>query len=478
MAKIDSKGNVQFWEEIEDEKGNVYIKIIKADFILFLEKKGYRKLIQNKDFQLIKIFDNSIISAIMEHSIRSEVKNHLFDIGKSNVWEVFLGQDYVAKRFIEGIDSITVDFDYGTENTAVFFYRNGVLQVTSNGFIMVPYIEYDGYVWENQILGRDFTIQSFDDCKFRQFCWNIAGQKEDRLLALETLIGYLLHTYKDPSLTKAIILMDEHIDLEVGRSNGGTGKTLIADGIKQIIPSLRKNGKLLKPNDRFFFSDVEPYHKVIVFDDVKDDFSFESLYSMITGDMPIEKKYKNAVIMDFKDVPKVLITSNYVVTGTGGNSEKRRKVTFEVGSHYGENNTVIQEFGHRFFNDWTNEEWLKFDNYMMFCVQQYLNSGLIEAPSINENKNRLIQDTHSDFVTFMDTVLENPSGYGGEFKDTRLGLDKAVIYQNFANSYPELSKQVSSIQFKKWIDIYCDSKKLEIEHKKSNGHSYVVFIML
>ncbi len=330
-------------------------------------------------------------------------------------------------------------------------------------------------MWEDQILKRNFIIQPFDDCEFKKFCWNIAGQKEDRLLALETLIGYLLHTYKDPSLTKAIILMDEHIDLEIGKSNGGTGKTLIADGIKQIIPSLRKNGKLLKPNDRFFFSDVEPYHKVIVFDDVKDDFSFESLYSMITGDMPIEKKYKNAVIMDFKDVPKVLITSNYVVTGTGGNSEKRRKITFEVSSHYGENNTVIKEFGHRFFNDWTNEEWLKFDNYMMFCVQQYLNNGLIEAPSINENKNRLIQDTHSDFVAFMDTVLENPLGYGGEFKDTRLGFVKAVIYQSFATTYPELSNQVSSIQFKKWIDMYADSKKHIIEHKKSNGHSYVIF---
>ena len=350
-----------------------------------------------------------------------------------------------------------------------------VLQVKNNSFITTPYAEYDGYVWEDQILKRDFIIQPFDDCEFKQFCWNIAGQKEDRLLALETLIGYLLHTYKDPSLTKAIILMDEHIDLEVGKSNGGTGKTLVADGIDKIIPSLRKNGKLLKPNDRFFFSDVEPYHKIIVFDDVKDNFSFESLYSMITGDMPIEKKYKNSIIMDFKDVPKVLITSNYIVTGTGGNSEKRRKVIFEVSSHYGENNTVIQEFGHRFFNDWTHEEWLKFDNYMMFCVQQYLNNGLIEAPSINENKNRLVQDTHSDFVAFMDTVLENPLGYGGEFKDTRLGFDKAIIYQNFANTHPELSKQVSSIQFKKWIDIYGDSKKHTIEHKKSNGHSYVIF---
>lgn len=250
--------DVQFWIEIEDEKGNVTIIIEKSKFIEFLEKRNYRKLVQNKDFQLIKITESSIIAIVKEHTIREEVKKHLYEIDKQIVWEEFLRSDYLSKKFIEGIDSITIDFDYGTRDIAVFFYNNAVLNVTANNIHIIPYADYKGYVWEDQILKRDFISQGFEDCEFKQFCWNVAGQKEDRIIPLETIIGYLLHTDKDPAFTKAIILIDEIIDLENNKSEGGTGKSLIVGSIGKIIPTLRKNGKLLKTNDRFFFLGCRP----------------------------------------------------------------------------------------------------------------------------------------------------------------------------------------------------------------------------
>lgn len=473
LQEIDNN-ELQFWQEIESKQG-IVINIIKSDFIKFLENRGYRKLIQNKDFLLVKIVENSIVVIIEVHSVREEVKNYLRSINRKDVWEIFMGQDYLCKKFIEGLDSVHIDFDYGTENNAIFFYKNGVLNLTAQNFNLTPYTKYEGYVWEDQILNRNFSQVLFEDCEFKKFCWNIAGQKADRIEPLETLIGYLLHTYKDPSLTKAIILIDENIDMENNKSEGGTGKSLIAESIKRIVPTLRKNGKLLKANDKFFFADVESFHKVIVFDDVKIDFSFEALYSMITGDMPIEKKYKNPTVMDFKDVPKVIITSNYIVMGTGGNSENRRKIVFEVNSHYRENPSIIEEFGHRFFDDWTESEWLKFDNYLMYCVQQFLNNGLIEAESINENKNRLIQETNTDFVGFMEVVLENPSLNNGDIKDNRVRFDKAILLQMFIAENPEHTKLITPNSFKKWIDIYAENKEIKFEHQKSNGKSYVIF---
>lgn len=465
--------DIQFWIETKDEKGKITIFIVKSLFIEFLEKRNYKKLVQNKDFQLIKIKENSIIAIVKEHSIREEVKKHLYEISKKDVWEEFLRSDYLSKKFIEGIDSIEINFDYGTQDTAVFFFKNGMLNVTANQIYTTPYNEYDGYVWEDQILKHDFIHTDSSDCEFRQFCWNISGQKEDRLLALETLIGYLLHTYKDAALTKAVIMIDENIDLENNKSEGGTGKSLVATAISKLVPSLKKNGKLLKANDKFFFADVEPHHKVIVFDDVKIDFSFETLYSMITGDIPIEKKYKNPTVVDFKDVPKVMITSNYIVSGTGGSSERRRKIVFEVNSHYRENSPLI-EFGHRLFDDWTMEEWQKFYDYMIYCVRQFLTHGLIEAPSINENKNRLIQDTDTDFVCFMDTILENPKNYGGQPKDTMLRFNKSTILQKFKYENPEKEELISPNKFKKWIDIYTENKGITAEHQKSDGKAYVI----
>lgn len=463
--------DIQFWEEIATEK-DIIINIIKSKFIEFLEQRNYRKYVMKKSFKLVKIEKNSIVSEVETHSIREEVKNHLKATNNRLVFDEFLKGDYLSKKYIESISSIDIDFEYGSENTAVYFFQNGVLNVVPDNMFLIDYEDYEGYVWKNQILQRQFEKVDFQNAEFKQFCWNIAGQKEDRLLPLETLIGYSLHSYKDPALTKAIILIDEEIDVENDRSEGGTGKSLIASAIGKLTPSLRKNGKLLKGNDKFFFADVEPEHKLIVFDDVKIDFSFESLYSMITGDMPLEKKYQNPTIMDFKDVPKVMITSNYIVSGTGGSSEKRRKVIFEVSPYY-KNNPPLEEFGHRLFDDWDNAEWLNFYNYMMYCVQQFLNFGLVEAESINENNNRLIQETSKDFVEFLDVVLANPLRYKGDIRGNDVKFNKATLFKKFQEENEDAFIHINT--FKKWLVSYAENKNILSEHKKSNSKAYVYF---
>lgn len=468
-----NSGFIKFWKEYVDSEGVIHYSIINQKFISFLEGKGYRKLVVNKDFILVKIKDNSIVSVTKEHLVREEVKNLLKAENKLTVLELFMKTDYLSKKHIENIDSISIDFNSESDSMAVVYFKNGVFVITRDNIECIPYQLYDRYIWEDQILNRDFNIKSFDDCEFKKFCFNIAGQKEDRFLALETLIGYLLHSHKDPTLTKAVVLIDEDIDTESKASNGGTGKSLVAEAIKKLIPTLRKNGKLLKANDKFLFADVEPHHKLIVFDDVRDDFPFELLYSMLTGDMPIEKKYKNPVVMDFKDVPKVMITSNYVVIGTGGNSEERRKVTFEVNSYYRTVTSILDEFGHRFFDDWDENEWSKFDNFMVSCLQRYLTHGLIEAPSINEKANRLIQETNKDFVDFMDKIIANPRQCFYNQKDSDVRYDKATLYSSFIENNKEYSKTVSQITFKQWIDKYCESNGIKYEHKKSNGNAYV-----
>ncbi len=471
MEQNTKSDDIQFWQKIQMEDKEIII-ISKSEFIKFLENRNYRKYVESKNFQLVKIVRNSIVIPVMEHQIREEVKNHLIELQEQEVWEEFLKSDYLSKKYTESIESIEIDFDYGSEDTAVFFYKNGVLTVTKDRMFMTEYEDHHGYVWQDQILKRDFVEADYTDADFWQFCWNIAGQKEDRMLPLETVMGYCLHSYKDPALTKAVILIDEHMDVENETSEGGTGKSLIATAISKLTPTLKKNGKLLKGNDKFFFADVEPHHKVIVFDDVRIDFSFEILYSMITGDMPIEKKYKNPTVVDFKDVPKVIITSNYVVTGTGGSSEQRRKVTYEVSAYYKET-PPMEEFGHRLFDDWEIKEWQKFDNYMMSCVQLFLTHGLVEAVPINIEINRLIQDTSKAFVEFMDDALKNPLNYKGETKDDlHVRFNKKELFEQF-KGYEE--DYVTPNSFKKYLVLYADSRKIRSKHQKSNGAAYVYF---
>lgn len=462
-----------FWQIIKNDKGDDKIYIIQSIFITFLERNGYRKLINGPSYQLIKITRGSIIEVVETHSIREKIKDFLYSQNLKEVWEVFLYNDYLSKKYIESLKSISISFNYGSESTAVFFYENGVLFVTQEICQLNDYEIFEGYVWKNNINRRKIESKEFDGCEFQKFLYNISGQSQERLICLETAIGYLLHTHKDPALTKAIILIDEEMDNE--QSQGGTGKSLIAEGIKKVIPVLKKDGKQLKSNDKFFFADVELFHEVIVFDDVKRNFDFESLYSVLTGDMPIEKKYKNPTNLEFKDVPKVLITSNYVVIGTGGNSEKRRKVIFEVNSYYRVTTSITQEFGHRFFDDWNNEEWLKFDNYMISCVKKFLEHGLLEAPYINAKKNRLIEETNKDFVEFLNDVLADPGSFGGDIKVPHCKFDRAQLFDKFIEINPHLKWQISPHSFKKWIDTYAGIMEIEIKNQKSNGKNFTYF---
>ncbi|PZD77463.1 primase-helicase family protein [Mesonia sp. K7] len=464
---------IQFWKETP-YAGQIRIEIISSKFIKFLESKGYRKLVKKNNFQLVKVKHSSVISPVEVFQMRDEIRKHFQELDREDVWEEFLQADFLSKRITEGIESISIDFDCGDEKTAYFFYQNGVLKVTKNTIGIITYEDYDGFVWEDQIIPREFMPTNSQNAEFRRFCIDLSRNNPERLLSLQSIIGYTLHGYKDPSLTKAIVLMDEVIDIDAIVSEGGTGKSLLTEGVGKMIPCLRKNGKNLSTDSRFFFADVEPHHQVMVFDDVKADFQFESLYSMITGELPIEKKYKNPVIIGFKEVPKVIITSNYLVRGTGGNSEERRKVEFEVSPYYRQEETVVEKFGHRFFDDWTMAEWYKFDNFMIACTQVFLNKGIIEPDPINITRNRLMAETHPSFVSFMQEALENPGSYEGEESATYIKFNKANLFRKFRRTHPDCH-QATAIRFKKWMDKYADINDIEIEHMKSNSLTYVKF---
>lgn len=462
---------IEFWKETS-QTGGSRIEIINSKLIKFLESNGYRKLVKGNNFQLVQVVRGCVVRPVEVFQIRDFVTGFILELERNDVWEEFLKVDFLSRRVTESLKSISIDFNQGNKNTAIFFYKNGVLKVTATEMEIISYEDYEGYVWEDQILDREFNKEDSENAEFRTFCKDLSKNDSTRLLSLQSIKGYLLHGYKDRANTKAIILMDEIVNLEEDISEGGTGKTVLADGIGMIVPYLRKDGKNLKTDSRFFFSDVEEYHKVIVFDDVKSDFDFESLYSVITGDMPIERKYKNPEIMTFQDAPKVLITSNFMVRGTGGNSEFRRKTEFEVSAYYRTELTILEKFGHRFFDEWSQQEWSLFDNYMMECTQIFLNNGIVEAAPINIASNRLALETDPKFVSFLNEALENPASFAGLEEGDFIRFNKANLFRKYTRTFPE-ANPISAIRFKKWIDKYCQFKNKEVNHSESNGQQIV-----
>jgi hypothetical protein len=186
-----------------------------------------------------------------------------------------------------------------------------------------------------------------------------------------------------------------------------------------------------------------------------------------------EKKYKNAVVIPGAETPKLLVTSNYVVKGGGGNAEKRRKVEYEVSTYFKNILTPLEEFGHRLFDDWDKKEWLKFDSFMIKALQFYLKNGLIEPQSINIDFNRLKIETSVDFIDFMDNLICNSERYQKPSSPDILVIDKNKLFDEFLKTKPNNAERISLIILKKWIDRYCDYYQIKSNHYKSNGNVFV-----
>jgi hypothetical protein len=338
---------------------------------------------------------------------------------------------------------------------------------------MISYEKYEGYIWDSQIIQRDIRLFEYKNAEFLTFLLRVSNDDYQRCECLLSILGYLLHSYKDSSVSKAVILIDQEIDLDNNTANGGTGKSLIGLSLSKIVPVSFFNGKNLKPTDKFFLSGIKPETKILFFDDTTKTFDFENLYPMITGSMEVERKYENRIDIDYRDSPKILISSNYVIRGTGGNAELRRKIEFELSPYFKDVKTPVEEFGHRLFEDWDEEEWLRFDNLMIRATQLFLKKGIIEPKSINAKKNRLTSDTSSEFVEFMDDIINNPTKYKGEIRGSDVNFDKAKLFEKFILINPSHTNRLSPIKFKKWIDSYCEFHNIKTKHNKSNGGIFV-----
>ena len=202
---------------------------------------------------------------------------------------------------------------------------------------------------------------------------------------------------------------------------------------------------------RFQFADVCLDTKLILIDDLRPDFNFESLFSMITGDMEIEGKGTNKFTIPEERKPKFGITTNYVLMGTG-TSVSRRMHIVEFGDYWnrciqeGENPSDTKHLGKLLFdrNDFDQDDWDDFYNFGFGCVQDYLSHGLVQA------------DTSDYFLKALKQKIEGVGGDGtvtGWMNDWILTRNEEIseedLYSKFITDYPMESFTWDSKSFHK-----------------------------
>jgi hypothetical protein len=381
-----------FWEK--SDKG--VIKIVHFSFKKFLEDNGFFKYCPegSKNYVFVKV-TNNLIDHTSEKEIKDFVLNYLQDIDDLSVYNYFADQvRFFREEFLTLLSTIDIYFIADTKDSAYLYYQNCAVKITKDLIEPIDYLDLGGYVWSDHIIPRKFKICDDHQCDYSVFIGNICGNEEDRVKTMESTIGFMMHGYKNLSYCPAIILNDEIIS---DNPEGGTGKGLFMNALSQMKKLVVIDGKAFAFEKSFPYQLVSADTQILCFDDVKKHFDFERLFSVVTEGLTLEKKNKDAIKIPFSKSPKIAITTNYAIKGSG-NSFERRKWEVELHQHYTKNFTPLDEFDKHFFADWNEDEWCLFDNYMTSCLQDYLSTGLMRSKFVNLKIRQLSAATSHDFI--------------------------------------------------------------------------------
>jgi len=178
------------------------------------------------------------------------------------------------------------------------------------------------------------------------------------------------------------------------------------------------------------------------------------LFSVVTEGLTLEKKNKDAIKIPFAKSPKIAITTNYTIKGSG-NSFARRKWELELHQYYSKHFTPLDEFKKLMFGDWDDDEWCIFDNYMISCLQFYLEKGFVKSDLVNANLKNLIRDTSKDFLEWCGLLEGYPFN---TLLTPNTKTYKQDLYLEFIEDYPDYSSRgnmkISRTEFYRWLNDY------------------------
>lgn len=458
-----------FWHPEKDRKGNtIGCKIDSYKLIQLIRARGFRRFDVGQDFTFIKIEDNLIDEAnptqIQDNSL--SFVNGLGDgmlkgdVTKMDLLSKFYSspQLYFSKNKLSLLGTETLEVNKDNLETAFVYFRNGFLEITAESIALKSYAELPFFIYKSQVQERDFEPRS-EECNFKTFVWNIVGKNEERFKSLRTILGYILHDFYDYK-RRAVNLTDSRISDD---DEGRTGKTLLLRATQHLKKYTEIPGKVFDVANKHRYQDASFDTQIIHLNDVRRNFRLEYVFNDITDGIHVDKKNQQPFVIN----AKVVISSNKTLRVEGA-SAKDRIIEFELADHYSDRYTPEDEFGEWFFRDWKEDSWKAFDNFMINCIQLFLKEGIIKPKSINLIERKLREETHEDFVDFMDSEIILGHKYS-----------RRELHDLFMGTYEE-HRQHKILQdqsrFSKFITKYAGYRGLKCELSKSDGVRYITLL--
>lgn len=446
---------------------NGRIKISRIRFKKFLESEGFCKYKIESNHLFVRV-ENNIVEEIDSVDVKEFVMNYLERMAteefegtsRNEIIEALIksANQLFTQQFLEFLITRNIEFNKDTFDTGYFYFKNGFVEVSISRIDFHNYKNINKHIWKKQIIDRNF-VESSRRSVFEDFLFNVCRSEVKRYEALKSAIGYLLHTYKDPSITKSIVFIDEKLsDGAFGRS----GKGLVIKSISKVRNVVVEDGRNFNPSKNFAFQRVKADTNIIGFEDIREKFPFERLFSIITDGITIERKNKDEIHIGYSESPKVVISTNFSISGVD-DSTMDRQFIIEFSDYYNKTHRPVHDFGKPFFGSWTDDEWSDFDNFMIGCLQLYLKKGLVTYEFINLDKKKMIDETCQEFVEFAEDII----GIGKEY-------EKKELYESFKKEYEDFDKLTQS-KFTRWLKVWGKVKNYEVQESKSGGKRNIRF---
>lgn len=458
------------------DSGAVSYQLKVHRFIEFLNAHGFRKFIAGTDFIFLRVWNN-IAEEVQVHDIQNYCQKYLKDHYDNNkeMMEKLVGTDKLwTKPRLAYLKTLKDDFNAATATTGWIYFLNYAVEIKKGGeFIFYKYEELPKPVWKKNIVPRDFPIEEIHNEKTGEleiFVVNVCAKDPVRKQALMCSLGYLLHGYKNPSIAKCIIFMDERIPEVKGDSNGGTGKSLLGNFIAMYknVTKIGVNDYRLKVD--FLFEPVSFDTDIVIFDDANYRFPFDFLFPYITGSLEVNKKNKSKITIPFSKSPKFLITTNHTI-GSSGVSAARRKYELEFADYYNEDFSPADEFGHNLFTDWEPEQQVLCDIFALKCIQMYLEFGLYQHDNVvvNSKVRHVIDKTNKEFVEFMFEAIRN------DRIKANIEFNRKDLFDEFKDISEDPAEQKLQT-FSKWLSVFCQQYKLKIKSRQSHNDRFSLIV--
>lgn len=492
------------------------LKINKVKFINRLMKLGFRRFeMSPKNYSYIEIDKNRItevtptlitdafekyIKNLPEYEHEVVISNEMGESIKNiNVTPVMLQEKiyngletYFNKsllyRMVDG-DEIFIQKD--GRHSKYFYFRNGFVEVTKEGYQFKDYSQLTGFIWKNQILDRDFKKPDENESFIEKFFKRISGRRNDetqeflfdaeRFLSIKTITGYNLHSYTETKLF-ATLLTDAALGQD-DEPNGRTGKTLWGKALGQMLNAnkdsqvyIEINGKNFNPREENRYAAAGLETSLIHINDLWRKFNFENLFNDITEGIEVKRLYMDKYTIR----AKIVLSSNLSVQINGESAKDRVKI-FEFSDYYNSQFNPSIEFKHWFFTDWDADEWARFDLFMIKCCQEFFENGVFEANSINIEKRTLEEHTSPEFLIWMDEYII--MHVVPEFKfDETAKAEKKELYTRFINDYEDFKNpNFKQKDFTRWVRKYSKTSKYiqpidaRRDEARSSGKDYFYF---